>query len=191
MHCRRLGEQSRDCGFAAAGRAPQDHRGKPMSRNHAPDRRVRRQQMILADDVAQLLRPEPVGKRPRCRILEKALALTTARIARRAHRTLTAKSCPPRRMPKVQGPWLAPKASFSSLTDATGARLTVAMISPGCSPTRSARLPLLALTTTTPRSVVASPSSSACAGLRLATVAPPSGVSVASAETWRDGVSGS
>src|SRR5579875_1059134 len=162
-----------------------------MRRDHASDRRVARKEVILADDIAQLPRPQLVGKRARRRIFEERFALIAAwgAGARWAHRTLTAKSCPPRRMPNVHGPSPA-IAAFNPSTDAIGLRLTLAMVSPCSSPRRSARLPGSALSTTTPLAAVGKPSSSASAGLRFATVAPAGGVPAASAVIWRGGISG-
>ena len=72
-HCRKLlklvarglRQQSRNGGLARARRSPQDHRRQPPRRRHPPDRTLRPQQMILAHDLAQRLRPQPVGQRPR------------------------------------------------------------------------------------------------------------------------------
>src|SRR5262245_40008824 len=58
-----LCEQSRNRGFAAARRPPQNHRGKLFCIQHAPQRPAFSQQMILPDDVGKTLRPQPVGKR--------------------------------------------------------------------------------------------------------------------------------
>jgi hypothetical protein len=93
-----------------------------MRRDHAADRGFGAKEMILTDNVVQMLRSQLVREGTRRRIFEQTFALPGARgsRARRAHRTLTAKSWPPRLMPKVQGPWPAVSAFFRSLTVATG-----------------------------------------------------------------------
>jgi hypothetical protein len=58
-----IGQQSSERRLAAAGRSPEDHRGEPARRQHAPDGRIGRQQMLLADDILQLGRAKPVGQR--------------------------------------------------------------------------------------------------------------------------------
>ena len=62
-HADRVGEQPRDRRLAGAGRPPQDHRGELARRHHPPDRAVRPGQMLLADHLVELLRPQPVGER--------------------------------------------------------------------------------------------------------------------------------
>ena len=58
-----VGEQARDAGLAGAGRSPQDHRGEPARRDHPADRAVGAGQMLLADDLVERCRPQPVGER--------------------------------------------------------------------------------------------------------------------------------
>ena len=55
-------KQSRDRRLARAGRAPQDHGGKPPLRHHAADGPVRFQQVILSDDLLELFRPQTLGQ---------------------------------------------------------------------------------------------------------------------------------
>ncbi len=62
---RTLRQEARDRRLAAAGRPPQDHRGKRAARDHVADRTLRPDQMILADDVGKALGPQPVGQGPR------------------------------------------------------------------------------------------------------------------------------
>ena len=62
-----LGRQkARDRRLAATRRPPKDHRGEPPGPHHAADRSLRAEQMVLAEDVAEALRPQPVRQRPRC-----------------------------------------------------------------------------------------------------------------------------
>ncbi|GAA3868136.1 hypothetical protein GCM10022381_09420 [Leifsonia kafniensis] len=60
-----LGEKPRDSGFPGPGRPPQHHRYKSLSVDHAPDRRVRRENMVLPDNIVQGARSEPIGQWPR------------------------------------------------------------------------------------------------------------------------------
>ena len=56
-------EQTSERGLAGAGRPPQDDRAEPAAREHAPERRVRAEQMVLADQLVESLRPQPVSER--------------------------------------------------------------------------------------------------------------------------------
>jgi hypothetical protein len=60
----RLGEESGDGGLPAAGRSPQDRGDQSLAPDHAPERRVRREQVVLADHLAECARAQPVGQRP-------------------------------------------------------------------------------------------------------------------------------
>src|SRR5207253_2661452 len=57
-----LGEKPGDRRLAAAGRAPQDHRGELAARHHSADRSLRAEQMLLADDDGEALRPQSVSQ---------------------------------------------------------------------------------------------------------------------------------
>ncbi len=59
-----LGEQARDGGLAAAGRAPQDRGDRFAAPDHAAERRVGGQQVVLADDLGERTRTQPVGEGP-------------------------------------------------------------------------------------------------------------------------------
>ena len=57
-----LGQQAGDGGLAGARRPPQDHRPQPPGLDHAPDRSALAQQMVLAHDLFQRARSQPVGQ---------------------------------------------------------------------------------------------------------------------------------
>ena len=57
------GEQASKRGLAGAGRPPQDDRAELAAGEHAPERRVRAEQVVLADQLIQGLRAQPVGER--------------------------------------------------------------------------------------------------------------------------------
>ena len=57
------GEQPGQRGLAGAGRAPQDDRAELAAGEHAPERRVGAEQMVLADQLVEGLRAQPVGER--------------------------------------------------------------------------------------------------------------------------------
>lgn len=63
-------EETGNCRFSAARRAPQDVRGQPSRCNHAAENAVLAQQMILADNLVQLSGAHALGKRSRCIFLE-------------------------------------------------------------------------------------------------------------------------
>ena len=60
-----LRQQPRDRGLAGAGRSPEDQRAERARRQHARQRAIRPEQMVLADDLGELLRPQLVGERTR------------------------------------------------------------------------------------------------------------------------------
>src|SRR5262245_26952285 len=57
-----LAEQPRDRGLASARWAPEDHRGQALGLQHAADRAVGAQEMILTDDFGQRFRAQPVSE---------------------------------------------------------------------------------------------------------------------------------
>ena len=57
------GEQPGERGLAGAGRAPQDDRAELAAGEHAPERRVGAEQMVLADQLVEGLRAQPIGER--------------------------------------------------------------------------------------------------------------------------------
>ncbi len=68
---RPLGKQPRDRRLAATRRTPQNHRRQPPASDHPPDRPLGTEQMVLPDDVAELLWPQPVGQRMRRLVFEE------------------------------------------------------------------------------------------------------------------------
>ncbi len=58
-------QQPRHRGLAGAGRAPEHQRAERARLQHARQRAVGAEQMILADHLGELLRPQPVGERAR------------------------------------------------------------------------------------------------------------------------------
>jgi hypothetical protein len=62
-HPDRVGQEPGDAGLAGARRAPQDHRGELAGRDHPADRAIGPGEVLLADHLAQRLRPQPVGER--------------------------------------------------------------------------------------------------------------------------------
>ena len=101
MQVGRLRQQPRDGGLAGAGRAPEHQRTERARCQHARECAVGPEQMILADNLVELLRPELVCERTR-RILVKARGGKQARTGRfgpRGHPLNTAEIfCPPRRI---------------------------------------------------------------------------------------------
>ena len=61
----RLRQQPRHRGLAGAGRPPEDQRAERARLEHARQRAVRAEQMVLADHLGELLRAQLVGERPR------------------------------------------------------------------------------------------------------------------------------
>jgi hypothetical protein len=58
-------QQAGDRRLAGPRRPPENHRGEPAGRDHATDRRLGRQQVVLSYHLAQARRPQAVGQRPR------------------------------------------------------------------------------------------------------------------------------
>ena len=66
-----LGQQAGDRRLAAAGRSPQDQRGELARRQHAAERALGAQQVVLSEDVRQRARPQPLGERHRGERIEQ------------------------------------------------------------------------------------------------------------------------
>ena len=58
-----VGQEPGDRLLTAARRAPQDDRGQATGRDHAAQRGVVGEQLVLADDVVERPRAQPVGQR--------------------------------------------------------------------------------------------------------------------------------
>ena len=58
------GKQARDSRLTRAGGSPEDHRAKRTGRDHARQCAVFARQMLLADDLAEILRPQAIRERP-------------------------------------------------------------------------------------------------------------------------------
>src|SRR5262249_57718809 len=58
-------QQPRDRGLAGAGRPPKDERAERSRIEQARECAVRPEQMVLADDLAELRRPQLIGERTR------------------------------------------------------------------------------------------------------------------------------
>src|SRR6516162_788528 len=56
-----LRQEPRDCRLAAPRRPPEDHRAELPARHHAADRTIGTDQMILAGDVGEPTRAQPIG----------------------------------------------------------------------------------------------------------------------------------
>ena len=68
---RAVGQEARHRRLAAARWAPQDHRGELAAGDHAADRSLGAQEMILPDDVGEVPWAQPVGQRMRRLFLEQ------------------------------------------------------------------------------------------------------------------------
>ena len=71
MQVGRLRQQPRHRGLAGAGRAPEHERAERARRQHARERAVGAEQMVLPDHLVELVRAQPVGERTR-RVLVEA-----------------------------------------------------------------------------------------------------------------------
>ena len=88
-----VGQQPRHRGLAGAGRAPEDQRAERAAVEHARQRAVRAEQVVLADDIGELLRAELVGERPR-RVVVEARRREQARPAPRLGREVIRRTRP-------------------------------------------------------------------------------------------------
>jgi hypothetical protein len=78
-----LRQKTRYGGLAGSRRPSEDHRAKRAGGEHAGQRPVRPEKMVLADDVGEPFRPEPVGERSWRRFFQPR------RLEERRHRFLT------------------------------------------------------------------------------------------------------
>ena len=58
-----LRQQAGERGLAGAGRPPEDDRAELAAREHAPERGLGAQQVVLAHQLVERARPQPVGER--------------------------------------------------------------------------------------------------------------------------------
>ncbi|MGY4504166.1 hypothetical protein ACVWYH_008123 [Bradyrhizobium sp. GM24.11] len=70
MQVRRIRQQPRHRGLAGAGRAPEHQRSQRARLQHARQRTVGAEDVILADDLRQRTRPQPVRQRMRGVVIE-------------------------------------------------------------------------------------------------------------------------
>ena len=70
MEIRLMGEQPRHRGLARARRPPENQGAQGFRRDEAGEDSIRADQMVLADDLGEVLRPHPVGQRTRCVLVE-------------------------------------------------------------------------------------------------------------------------
>ena len=70
LELRLVGEQPRDRRLAGAGRAPQDEARQPAARQHTRQRAFGADELVLADDLRERLRAQPVGERARRAFLQ-------------------------------------------------------------------------------------------------------------------------
>ena len=64
------GQQPRHRRLAGAGRAPEDHGAERAGIQHARERAGLADEMVLSDDLGETGRAQPVGERPRRRLLQ-------------------------------------------------------------------------------------------------------------------------
>src|SRR5262249_45440901 len=159
---------------AGAGRAPEDERADRARRDHARERAIRPQQMILADDLGEALRAQLVGERARgallgaCRLQQIGRAATGCAPPLHA----TGRWLPPRTMVMRHTRALALVTRSRSRVLPIFSLFTDSTTSPVRKPTPAAVEPSCTSTITTPSALAGSRNSSATAGDRLATLAP-------------------
>jgi hypothetical protein len=129
-------EQPRHRGLAGAGRPPEHEGAERARREHAGERTVGSEQMVLADDVGELGRAQLVGERAR-RVLLEARGLEKVGPAARARvhpRNSALIRCPPRRIVTFQVRVDAPAARSRSRVFAIGCSFTLTITSPRWKP---------------------------------------------------------
>ena len=58
-----VGDDARECGLSAPGRAVEDHRAHAVLLDREPERRALAEDLLLADEVVEPLGPEPERER--------------------------------------------------------------------------------------------------------------------------------
>src|SRR5262249_10270629 len=130
-----------DRGLGGAGRSPKDERAQRSRIEQARERAVGPKQMVLADDLAELRRPQLVGERPRRIALEpggREQARAGALGARRHPRSSTDSCLPPRTMVMLPRRLWWPVARSRSRVLPILALLTASTRSPRWKPMRCA-----------------------------------------------------
>src|SRR5258707_9315906 len=171
-------QQPRHRGLAGAGRSPEHQRAQRARLQHAGQRAVRTEDVILTDDIGQRLRAQPVRQRTRRVLLHPRRGEEIGRVAGllAAHPPSVTLICwPPRTTVMRQSLDEVFDALSRSLVLAIFWLLTARMISPFWNPTLAAVPPSSRSITTTPSVCASRCSSSATAGEILATVAPWNG----------------
>src|SRR5258708_4209961 len=178
MQFGRVRQQPRHRSLAGAGRSPEHQRAQRAGLQHARQRAVGTEDVILAGDVGQRLRAQPVGQRTRRVLLHPCRGKEIFGFARllRAHPpSVTLICCPPRTRVMRQTRADAFEALSRSLVLAIFSLLTARMMSPFWKPTLAAVPSSARSVTTTPSVDPSRCSSSATAGEMLATFAPWNG----------------
>src|SRR5665213_2565847 len=155
------GEKPRDGGLARARRSPQNHRGGPRGGDHAPERTLGAEEVILPHHVRQHRRAQPVGQGAR-RLLLRSGAAEKIRhrqsVAlrgdgrKRAYCTDSVIVRSPRWISRRQ-PSPVASARFSASTDAIRSPFKRRMRSPCMKPKRAACQDSSTPSTTTPLAV--------------------------------------
>src|SRR5690606_41125184 len=123
-------------GLAGAGRPPEDERTKRARGQHAGERPIGAEKVILADDIGKPFWPQTISERPRRR------ALQTRRLEQRRHRPYPPSreriSRPFRSITICHGPPLAALRAESCWVVSIVAPLRSTMTSPRRRPVRAA-----------------------------------------------------
>src|SRR5215212_2979526 len=137
-------EKPRDRGLARTGRSPEDQRTEGARRQHACQRAVGPENVILSDHLRQRARPQPVRKRMRRIRLHARRSEQVCSFAWsfRAHPPKVALICRPPRTSVMRQSRTCSRVAFSrSAVLAIFSELTDLMISPFWNPTLAAVAP--------------------------------------------------
>src|SRR6185503_3425709 len=171
-------EQPRHRSLSGAGGSPEHQRAQRARFQHARQRAVGTEDVILADDVGERARAQPVRERMWRVMLHPCRSKEVGCLTRllRAHPPSVTLICwPPRTTTMRQSLDATFEALSRSLVLAIFWLLTARMMSPFWNPTLAAVPPSSRSTTTTPSVWESRCSSSATAGEMLATLAPWNG----------------